>query len=311
MKRTWWVEPGNRSVRQVVRWMACGLILGVCTAAQAQPQESPNESPETQNNSQESDPYQTYQNNPESSPQRRSYSAAERRDGQSSQRPSQQNQTAQGSQNFQARQERAGLGVLMVDSDRGVQIRDVTPGSPAEEAGIRRGDEIFEINGRRVFSTAEFSRAIQQEQPGDQVELRVRREGQVLTVNANLESRREALNLNESSWAQSNMMDEEGILPGGVDDVLRHVEALERQVRRMQSEIQDLRSMLNNDPRVRQMSQQGNWNNQSQVARRQNYSDDSSHENRRFDGQEDQSYSEQPSYSQGRSEDSSGRSNQD
>ena len=44
----------------------------------------------------------------------------------------------------------------------GVVITEVQPGSPAEEAGFRRGDVIQEVNRKPVTSTEEFRNAVQQ-----------------------------------------------------------------------------------------------------------------------------------------------------
>ncbi len=45
---------------------------------------------------------------------------------------------------------------------KGVVIADVTPGSPASEAGLQRGDVIEEVNRQPVTSVAQFQRAIRQ-----------------------------------------------------------------------------------------------------------------------------------------------------
>jgi serine protease Do len=44
----------------------------------------------------------------------------------------------------------------------GVVVREVEPGSPAAEAGLRRGDVIQEVNRRAVTSVSEFERAVRQ-----------------------------------------------------------------------------------------------------------------------------------------------------
>lgn len=42
------------------------------------------------------------------------------------------------------------LGVVLDDSGEGVRIRAVTPGGPAEQAGMRAGDTLFSVNGKRL-----------------------------------------------------------------------------------------------------------------------------------------------------------------
>ncbi len=51
---------------------------------------------------------------------------------------------------------------LGVDSDEGVVVTGVQPGSPAEEAGIRRGDVILEVNQKEVADTEEFVAATEE-----------------------------------------------------------------------------------------------------------------------------------------------------
>ncbi len=58
---------------------------------------------------------------------------------------------------------------------RGVEIREVTRGGPAWEAGIRAGDIILAMNGEETNERREFLLAISQMAPGTEIELEVRR----------------------------------------------------------------------------------------------------------------------------------------
>lgn len=64
---------------------------------------------------------------------------------------------------------------LGLDSPQGLVVTGVEDGSPADEAGIQRGDVIREINRRPVRSLAEFRKAAQGLKPGEPVTLRVQR----------------------------------------------------------------------------------------------------------------------------------------
>jgi putative serine protease PepD len=76
------------------------------------------------------------------------------------------------------------IGVLLDSTYRGegVQVASeaqqgqpaVTPGGPADEAGVRPGDVILSIDGRPVSRSDELIVAIRARQPGDAVTLRVR-----------------------------------------------------------------------------------------------------------------------------------------
>ena len=69
-----------------------------------------------------------------------------------------------------------------VEPGSGVLISDVVPGSPAESAGIKRGDIITAVNGKPVHNTNELQLEIMYRQPGDTVTVELLREGQKLTV---------------------------------------------------------------------------------------------------------------------------------
>lgn len=82
--------------------------------------------------------------------------------------------------------QRGWLGVTAIDmppssqgdgsmARRGVEIREVTRGGPAWDAGIRSGDIILAMNGEETNDRREFLLAISQMAPGTEVELEVRR----------------------------------------------------------------------------------------------------------------------------------------
>ncbi|HEX8243952.1 MAG TPA: PDZ domain-containing protein [Longimicrobium sp.] len=63
-----------------------------------------------------------------------------------------------------------------VDSGPPVRVREVAPGSPAEDAGLLRGDTLLRIGGRPATLGA-LSRAVRQAAPGQTVAVEVRRRG--------------------------------------------------------------------------------------------------------------------------------------
>jgi len=63
-------------------------------------------------------------------------------------------------------------------NDDGVIINSVTAGSPAEEAGLRRGDLIKEVNRTEVRTAQEFKRLASRLQSGDSAVLLINRRGQ-------------------------------------------------------------------------------------------------------------------------------------
>jgi len=66
------------------------------------------------------------------------------------------------------------------------QIRGVMPGSPAAAAGLRAGDVILAVGGRPVRRGAELQDYIQRYRAGDEVSLRIAREGRRLELRVTL-----------------------------------------------------------------------------------------------------------------------------
>jgi hypothetical protein len=73
----------------------------------------------------------------------------------------------------------------------GVRLTGVSPGSPAEQAGLRAGDVIVEFGGLRVADLYQFTDALQAHAPGDTVRVVIRRNGEQLAVTATLGRRGE------------------------------------------------------------------------------------------------------------------------
>jgi serine protease Do len=60
---------------------------------------------------------------------------------------------------------------------RGVLIGDVGPNSPAQAAGLQRGDIILEVNGKPMTGSNQLRMAISMMQPGSEAKLKVIRDG--------------------------------------------------------------------------------------------------------------------------------------
>jgi serine protease Do len=70
----------------------------------------------------------------------------------------------------------------------GALISQVEAGSPAGKAGIKVGDVITELNGKKMDNSGQLQAAISAQRPGDKVTLTVMREGKSLTLPVTLES---------------------------------------------------------------------------------------------------------------------------
>jgi len=66
----------------------------------------------------------------------------------------------------------------------------VIPGSPADKAGLKENDIILEINGEKVDEDHSLSSRLRQYKPGDEIEIKFFRAGEVKTTKARLEEAR-------------------------------------------------------------------------------------------------------------------------
>ncbi len=67
-----------------------------------------------------------------------------------------------------------GLGLKDV---KGILVSDVTPGGPADKAGIKRGDIIVDLNGTKVDELTELTSMVAQLAPGSEADVKVLRNG--------------------------------------------------------------------------------------------------------------------------------------
>lgn len=80
------------------------------------------------------------------------------------------------------------LGIRCDDSTGSVMVSEVIPNSPAESAGIQKGDVILRIAGQEVSSCSDLAAVVRQ-RPGKDVLLTIRREGQTIILTATLGQR--------------------------------------------------------------------------------------------------------------------------
>jgi membrane-associated protease RseP (regulator of RpoE activity) len=64
----------------------------------------------------------------------------------------------------------------------GAVVVEVTPGSPAESAGIRQGDIILAVNGQGLSSETNLAKRVSAFSPGDKATLLILRQGRQRTV---------------------------------------------------------------------------------------------------------------------------------
>lgn len=69
----------------------------------------------------------------------------------------------------------------------GAVITRVTPGGPAERAGLRAGDVVIRFGGREVADSRAFTRMVGESAVGDAVAVEIMRNGRQLSITANIE----------------------------------------------------------------------------------------------------------------------------
>ena len=69
-----------------------------------------------------------------------------------------------------------------LDRERGALVADVMPDTPAEKAGIERGDVIIEFNGRKIDEMNDLPRVVANTTPNADVAVKLMRKGQEKTV---------------------------------------------------------------------------------------------------------------------------------
>jgi len=82
-----------------------------------------------------------------------------------------------------------GVSTSPTASGNGAEVGDVTPSSPAQRAGAEIGDLVTEVDGQAIAKPEDIATAIADNKPGDQITMKVRRNGQERTLNVTLSDR--------------------------------------------------------------------------------------------------------------------------
>jgi putative serine protease PepD len=85
--------------------------------------------------------------------------------------------------------ERPFMGVTSAPHPSGAEVQGVTPGGPADGAGLRAGDVITGVDGAPVSDPDDLSRLVSGLEPGDEVEVEVTRDGEERTYDIELGTR--------------------------------------------------------------------------------------------------------------------------
>jgi serine protease Do len=80
---------------------------------------------------------------------------------------------------------------LKLGEERGVEIKDVTPGSPAEAAGLKSGDVLLTYNGENILGAQQLSRLVSETPAGRKVRVQYWRDGKEQSATVTIKLRPE------------------------------------------------------------------------------------------------------------------------
>lgn len=75
---------------------------------------------------------------------------------------------------------------LGTGADCGVLVDEVEPGGPADKAGLKRGDVITSIGGRRMRSPSDVAQEVRDRRPGETIKIEVVRQGNTRKLSGKL-----------------------------------------------------------------------------------------------------------------------------
>ncbi|HEX4144188.1 MAG TPA: PDZ domain-containing protein [Pirellulales bacterium] len=175
-------------------------------------------------------------------------------------------------------QHHAALGISVTDNDGRVRVAAMLPGSPAAKAGLQVGDEIRYVDDQRIRTAEGLTDEVDDKQPGSNVELSIRRNGERRTLQARLASsqamgasrwqnnRQYAANednnynnrgnrwnqqgWNQNNWNRNRASSYEPNAQGNSQSVNQQIRTLRQQVAQLQQEVDDLRTQQAGGSRV-------------------------------------------------------------
>jgi len=121
--------------------------------------------------------------------------------------------------------ERGVIGVSMRDMDAsakkyygrdgGAIIMDVIDDSPAQKAGLKRGDLVVSANGKEISSSSDLKNTVGFLEPGSEIKLVVIRDKKTITVNVKIEKQ-------DSKTVKNGQVEPlEGLMLGNITDEIR------------------------------------------------------------------------------------------
>ncbi len=92
------------------------------------------------------------------------------------------------------------FGVMLDPTAEGMELLDVTKDSPAEKAGLKKGDILRSINEHQVSTYEELTQALSNYKAGDSIVVMYKRDGQINKVQAKLADAKDAPMAEKTIW---------------------------------------------------------------------------------------------------------------
>jgi len=143
------------------------------------------------------------------------------------------------------------------ESTEGTLVSSVEDGSPADDAGIKRGDVILEVNRQDTPNPGELVRVVRSLDPGRRASVLIWRDGVTRTYNLKVGSRPSGSDMpmpppSPPNWGGGPDRDRDipneprvQILRRNREDIDRQIRDLQAQVTRLEAEIRELQQQLN------------------------------------------------------------------
>jgi hypothetical protein len=141
---------------------------------------------------------------------------------------------------------RGELGIWLAAMDGpGLEIRRVTEGSAAEQAGLRPGDVLMQVNDRWTSSPQAVAEIIRAIPIGETVALQIWRDGQTQQLSAKIApARQQTVAMNGMNRDQQHEVGFRGDAATSNGELSQRVMQLERQLGMVTQELQQLRGQL-------------------------------------------------------------------
>jgi serine protease Do len=113
----------------------------------------------------------------------------------------------------------AALGLILKEGGKTLEIEEISPNGGAAEAGLRKGDVIRAIDGRKLSKRSELTEFMKERKAGSTVKVIIQRDGKELTLEVRLKARGE---MSDQQSRNDQMSGEYSLRRTGFPRVLQH-----------------------------------------------------------------------------------------